>query len=253
MGGFKDGYAQAALMGLGLYFVAIAVILVAIIIYDIAEVVFLLFFLAPGLIVGAALLFWQRWGLVVAIVGSAIGLLFLLEDFDLILTTPKAFFDFASTGFGVVGLLIVLIAALAGTVQYVRKRPSAALASWQYSAIVGVAAILAIAALFSIVLTALNTGSVSASDAEGAQRITAKHTKWDVEVVTVQAGDVKLVVKNRDPILHTFTIDDLDVDVKLGPWSEQVVVLEGLTAGNYGFICRVFDHETDMTGVITVQ
>jgi hypothetical protein len=32
-----------------------------------------------------------------------------------------------------------------------------------------------------------------------------------------------------------------------------VIVLEGVTAGNYGFICRVFDHESDMTGVITVQ
>ena len=36
-------------------------------------------------------------------------------------------------------------------------------------------------------------------------------------------------------------------------WSEEVVVLEGLTPGNYGYICRVFDHEADMTSVITVQ
>jgi hypothetical protein len=72
-------------------------------------------------------------------------------------------------------------------------------------------------------------------------------------MVTASSGDVKLVVKNRDPILHTFTIDDLDVDVALGPWSEQVIVLTDLRPGNYGFICRVFDHATDMTGVITVQ
>jgi hypothetical protein len=253
MRGFKDGYAQAGLIGLGMYFVALAIILIAILIYDVAEIYFLLFFLVPGLIVGAALLFWKRWGLLVAILGSAIGILFLSEDADLILTTPEAFFDFAGTWFGLVGLFIVLLAAVIGTIQYVRKQPSAALSASQRTVILGVAAVLALASIVSLVLTALNTGGVSTADASGAQRIEAKHTEWSVTMVTASSGDVKLVVKNRDPILHTFTIDDLDVDVALGPWSEQVIVLTDLRPGNYGFICRVFDHEADMTGVLTVQ
>jgi hypothetical protein len=248
----KDGYARAALMGLGLYFVGVLTIVVAILIYDVAEAYFVLFFAVPGVIVAAALLFWQRWGLIVAIVGSLIGLLFLTEDADLILTTPRAFFDFTATWFGIVGLLIVLIAAIVGTVQYFRKSP-APTAAWQSKAIAGVAAVLGIAAVVSLVLMLANTSSVSEAEAGDAPEVTAKHTKWSVEMLSAPAGEVRIVVKNDDPLLHTFTIEDLDIDVSLSPWSEQVVVLGDLTPGNYGFVCRVFDHETDMTGVITVQ
>jgi hypothetical protein len=253
MGGFKDGYAQAGLMGVGMFFVAMALFLVAVIIYDIAEIGFLVFFLVPGLIVAAALLFWKRWGLLVAILGSAIGILFLSEDAGLILTTPESFFDFAGTWIALVGLLIVLLAAVTGTIQYLRKRPSTGLSPSQRSVVLGVMAALALASIVSLVLTGLNTGGVSAADAAGAQRIEAKHTEWSVTRVSASSGDVKLVVKNRDPILHTFTVHDLDVDVSLGPWSEEVILIKDLKPGNYGFICRVFDHATDMTGVITVQ
>jgi uncharacterized cupredoxin-like copper-binding protein len=249
----KDAYVKAGFMGLGLYLVGLLTIFVAILIYDVAEIYFLLFFLVPGLIVAAALFFWRRWGLLVAIVGSLIGILFLSEDADLILTTPEAFFDFAATWFGIVGLLIVLVASIAGTVQYIRKQPAQTLAPWPSKLILGVAAVLAVAGVISLVAMIANTGSVSEAEAGDAPEVTAKHTKWSVEQITVPAGDVRLVVKNNDPLLHTFTLDDLDIDVTLSPWSEQVIVLEGVTAGNYGFICRVFDHESDMTGVITVQ
>jgi hypothetical protein len=249
----KDGYARAALMGLGLYFVGVLTLLVMVIIYDIAEAGFILFFAVPGLIVAAALLFWRRWGLLVAILGSLFGLSFLLPEAGLILTTPKAFFDFAAGWFAIVGLVIVLVAAIVGTVQYFRNAPALTMASWQRTAITGIAAVLAVAAVVSLVLMVANTGSVSASEAGGAQRLTAEHTKWDVEMITSPAGEVRLVVKNSDPMLHTFTVEDLDIDIALSPWSEQVIVLGDLTAGNYGFVCRAFDHETEMTGVITVQ
>jgi hypothetical protein len=249
----KDGYARAGLMGLGLYFVGVLTLLVMMLIYDAGEAGFILFFAVPGLIVAAALVFWRRWGLLVAILGSLFGLSFLLPEAGLILTTPKAFFDFTVGWFAIVGLFIVLVAAIAGTVQYFRKAPSPALVRWQKSVITGIAAVLAVAAVVSFVLMLANTGSVSASEAGDAQRLTAEHTKWDVEMITSPAGEVRLVVKNSDPMLHTFTVEDLDIDVSLSPWSEQVIVLGDLSAGNYGFVCRAFDHETEMTGVITVQ
>ena len=62
----KDAYVQAGFMGLGLYLVGLLTIFVAILIYDVAEIYFLLFFLVPGLIVAAALFFWRRWGLLVS-------------------------------------------------------------------------------------------------------------------------------------------------------------------------------------------
>jgi hypothetical protein len=42
-----------------------------------------------------------------------------------------------------------------------------------------------------------------------------------VEIITAPAGDVRIVVKNDDPLLHTFTIDDLDIDVSLSPGASR--------------------------------
>jgi len=61
------------------------------------------------------------------------------------------------------------------------------------------------------------------------------------------------VVKNKDPILHTFTIYDLDIDERIGPGSEKLIEIGTPRAGIYGYVCRIFDHAADMTGAIIVR
>ena len=57
--------------------------------------------------------------------------------------------------------------------------------------------------------------------------------------------------------MNTFTMRDpargIDIDVRMGPWSEELVEIEPLQEGIYGFICRVEGHEQDMTGALTVR
>lgn len=117
---------KTALFGLALYFVAVLIIIATILNAapeDTGEI--LLLFGVPGAIVGIALLSVRRWGLIVGMLGGALGVLFLLEDIDFYVTTPQSFFTFTSTWFALIGVLTVLIASLTGTVQYFRKRAGA--------------------------------------------------------------------------------------------------------------------------------
>jgi uncharacterized cupredoxin-like copper-binding protein len=82
--------------------------------------------------------------------------------------------------------------------------------------------------------------------------VTAKNTLWDVQQIEGTQGEpLKIVVRNNDSVLHTFTIDALDIDARLGPHSETLVVIEP-SAGTYGFFCQVPGHE-QMAGLITIR
>lgn len=254
-----DAYVKAALFGLAIYFVAVLIILVAILALSPSDVVFPIFLIVPGVIAAAALRYIRRWGLLIAAVLSAFGIFAFLADAGLVLTSPEAFFDFMLTLCVLCGLGITFVASLIGFIQYfrgsVRDETSPSVA-WVLR---GLAAAVALASLVSLVLTVMNaTQSVSAQDREGALELTAKDTEWTVEMLDAPAGQpVRILMKNDDPILHTFTIEEgsrgVDIDERLGAWSEQIVELDALEPGVYGFICRVEGHEEDMTGVLTIR
>jgi len=152
-----------------------------------------------------------------------------------------------------------LVACLAGFIQYFRGAVASDVSPIVMTVLRGIAAVVFVAAGISLVLTVINAAdSVSAEDKAGALEVSAKHTEWSVEMLDADAGQpIRILVKNDDPILHTFTIKDsdrgIDIDVKVGPWAEELVEIEALDAGAYGFICRVEGHEEDMTGVLTVR
>jgi hypothetical protein len=249
----KDAYVKAALVGLSLYFVGVLIIVVAVLLVEPSEIGFIAFFLVPALVIGAAVLLWKRWGLFVGVLGGLFGLLALTDGADLSLSTPAAFFDFSPTLLGIVGVVIVLGASLIGTIQYFRGQAAQDFSPSVATALKGLVGVLAAIVVVSGVLTGLSADKVSAADKEGAIIITASEVDWDVDQVTGRANQpLKLVVRNEDSILHTFTVSELDIDVKLTPWSEHVIEINA-PAKIYGFICRVVGHEEDMTGAITIQ
>lgn len=254
-----DAYAKAAFFGLAIFLTAAVIILVTILVVSPSDAVFGLILLIPGAIAVAALRYVRRWGLLIAAILSAFGFISFLVDAGLILTTPKAFFDFLLTLCTLVGLGIAFVACLIGFIQYFRGPVSGEVGPGVMMALRGIAAAVFVAVAISLVVTVVNaTKSVSAEDRQGAIELTADDTKWSVETLEVSAGEpIRLLVKNDDPILHTFTLKDesrgLDIDVRLGPWSEQIVEVGPFEAGVYGFICRIEGHEEDMTGAITVR
>jgi plastocyanin len=255
-----DAYVKAALFGLAIYLAAVLIILVAILVISPSDIAFPIIFGVPALIAVAALRFLRRWGLLIAGLLSLVGIVFLLGGAGLSLTTPEAFFDFVLHLFGLTGLIISLVACVVGFVQYFRGAVPSEV--WPSIAMTlrGIAAVVAVLALVSIVLTVLNaTDNLSAEERGTATlAVSAEDTKWNVEQLEAPAGEpIRILVVNDDPILHTFTIEDdakgVDVDVKLGPWSEQIVEIDALEPGIYGYICRVEGHEEDMTGALTVE
>ena len=249
----RDIYVRMALYGLALYFVAVLVITVAILIASPGDIYFILFFAVPGVIVGAALLYMRRWGLLVGILGGAIGMLVVLEDLDLFLTTPQSFFDFSSSLFGLAGVLILLVSSLIGTILYFRGSVSTDFSRLR-PGVLTVALVLGLLGVVSAVITALEAGDVSAEQARDATVLTAKKGKWDIQMIQATHGQpIRILVKNKDPIMHTFTIHDLGIDERIGPWKETIIEVEPPAARTLGFICRIEGHKADMTGAIVFE
>jgi cupredoxin-like protein len=247
-------YTRVALFGTLVYLTAVGVLFIAFAIMDLASLPFGLFFLVPGLVVGAAVAFIRRWGLIVGALGGVFGLLVLSDGADLSLSAPYAFFDFTATLLGLAGCAILLIGSVAGLVESFRRAPKASSSAWELATMRGLASVLVVVAGVSAAATVLNMGSVSAADKQDATIVTSRDVEWDVTQIDARVGQpLKIVIRNDDPILHTFTIRDLAIDIKLGPNSEELVIIQSDRTGVYGFICRVTGHEEDMTGVINAK
>ena len=70
-----------------------------------------------------------------------------------------------------------------------------------------------------------STGRETVSDEAAANAdlvVDLEDFEFDEDAYEVPAGGTVLV-KNEDPVIHTFTIEDLDIDVDLGPGSEKLV------------------------------
>lgn len=121
-------------------------------------------------------------------------------------------------------------------------------------AVIGVLSLVVILSILSAVLTVAGVDRVSAADKEGATTITAYVTTYDTATLMAAAnGTTKIVFKNDDPIIHTFTVDALGIDVKVGPRSEKLIELKSPKPGTYEFYCRVTAHREPMHGTLTVR
>ncbi len=158
------------------------------------------------------------------------------------LTVPAAAGDFitgwASIVLGIVGL-IAAIAALRGG----DATPSAAPRTTGRV----LAAILILSVVVGVV--ARVTYDEPARAAEDIS-LTAADFEFSSESLEADGGEVSVYVTNEDQTIHTFTIDDLDVDLVI-PGGTSARVTFDAEPGTYEFYC--VPHEEDMEGELTVQ
>lgn len=104
-----------------------------------------------------------------------------------------------------------------------------------------------LAAIFSVVSTVgYEDATAQAGDIElGTEDIEFTDTSLEAE-----SGKVSVFVDNADGTLHTFTIDDLDVDLAI-PASSSARITFQAEPGTYEFYCA--PHKEDMEGTLTVQ
>ena len=77
----------------------------------------------------------------------------------------------------------------------------------------------------------------------------------DGDLFTITAGeDHEVTIDNTDNQLHTFTFEDLDVDLEVEGGETGTVTLNVPDAGEYVFYCTVPGHrESGQEGTLTVE
>ena len=192
------------------------------------------------------------WALIVA---AVLAVLSLVANFSTIahgLRTPNSAFDFIPALFTFAGNLMALAGGIIGFMQRRRGVEPAATPDRRRAVSAILAALAALAAL-SGVLTLTSRSSVSAEQKAGAITVDMKATEFSPETVELEAGETaRVLVKNSDPSVHTFTVKDLGVNVGVLPGSEKVVELRAPAAGSYKLTCEVPGHEA-MTGTVEVR
>jgi hypothetical protein len=216
------------------------------------------FFLITAAIplVGAFLLlrFPGLWPKIVGVVLSIlVGLALHWTAFGLF--APNSFFDFAPGILVVPGAILGLVGSIAAIVAQRRGKAGAAPADGEaktvriaFSAVVGLAAI-------SGILTFL--GKETVDDSQADSQVSLSDFEFDKESYSFDGGSTVLV-RNDDPFLHTFTVEELDIDEALTPGSEILVEIPD-NAGDYLLFCDPHTEdaedpsEDDMTADLTVE
>jgi plastocyanin len=199
---------------------------------------FALVVIVVGLLVGGLVWRFGRWALILAAVLS-LALVGLLGPFSLFsLSHPESATDFVPIVLLLTGALLGLVGSVGAIVQWRRNTARAHATSTERLALSGLLGLVGLAVLLSIILTLASQTTVSAQVRAGATGVQIKNFAFAPNTVQVKAGDtVRLVVKNDDQTLHTFTLPQAGVNVSVPPGSEKVIEFKAPAAGTYQWYC----------------
>lgn len=83
-------------------------------------------------------------------------------------------------------------------------------------------------------------------------QVVSEKVAFDQTTLRASAGPVTVELANRDLFWHTFTIDELGVDLAVPVGGNRQVDFEA-DPGTYRFYCRIPGHEVRMAGTLTVR
>jgi plastocyanin len=212
-----------------------------------------------GLLIAGALLRFGVWAQVLAGV-LALALLALVLPFSIFnLLHPESGGDFIPVLLLVVGAAFGLIGTAVSLIQRRRHTLRAVATPAESLALRVILVALALVALASLALTAVARTTLSAETKTNAIGVEIKSFDFNPNHIQVKAGStVRLVVKNNDPTLHTFTLAEARVDVSVPPGSEKLVEFQAPAPGEYRWYCVPHSEagangRTGMVGSLSVQ
>ena len=143
------------------------------------------------------------------------------------------------------GSLIAVLVGIVAAIAVLRRSP----ATSRTARSIGVVAIglFLVGAAVSVFATVTREDAVAQ---EGDLRVVTQDIRFRETSLEAGAGEVSVFVDNKDGTLHTFTIDELDVDLDIPASTSSRVTFEA-DAGTYQFYC--VPHEADMKGTLTVE
>ena len=148
---------------------------------------------------------------------------------------PSSFFDFMSGVLVLPGALLALVGSVRAFMAVrrgdLRPSPEGGERKTMRAAFV----IVALAALVSGILTMTGRSTV-ADPSSAAATVLMKDFEFSPTELSVSGGSAVLV-RNDDPFLHTFTVDDLAIDEALTLGSERLITIPA-TPGTYVLYCK---------------
>ena len=113
---------------------------------------------------------------------------------------------------------------------------------------IGATGVFVVGAVISVAMFATTDSDAAlASDVE----VVAEKVLWEPEAVVMTAGASGVWVDNKDGIRHTFTIEELGIDLEIPALKAKRVDIAG-APGTYEITCEVPGHE-NMTGTLTIE
>jgi plastocyanin len=83
--------------------------------------------------------------------------------------------------------------------------------------------------------------------------VCAYDIRFDTKQIQAKAGPLTVTLANKGSLPHTFTVQDLNFEVKAGGGHDATGTSPPLVAGKtYRFICSTPGHESAMNGTIVV-
>lgn len=171
------------------------------------------------------------------------------------LATPGSFFDFVPGLLTMPGALIAIVAGI-GAIRATKRGEftTEPVAGERKGIRIVLTVVIALAAV-SAGLTFL--GKSSADEADADEVVTLFDFEFPSDEISL-AGGSTVLVRNDDPFMHTFTVDELDIDEVLTPGSSVLVEIPD-EPGQYVVFCQPHTSdpddpgEDDMAAVLTIE
>ncbi len=174
--------------------------------------------------------------LVILLLLLLLNLASLIED----LAHPESAFNFIA--FGVIPLTLVL-AGIVASIAVLTSRSDDTASAVAYAAVI----IIVVGAVIGIIAA---LGLEDDTAVAGDLQIVAEDVEFSPDALSGAGGSVGVLVDNKDPIRHTFTIEALNIEVEL-PANTARRVDVSAAPGTYEFKCTVPGHE-NMKGTLTL-
>ena len=167
----------------------------------------------------------------------------------LVLQLPISALDAGPGLLGFVGVWTALIASVLGAIR--RRTPRDFTDRTRRKLLIGAGAVLALS-LVSTSLTITNKKTVDDAAAADTTAVAMEngHDFTPKQLTATSGEEARFLVRNDDPVGHTFTVEDYDVMEIVGPGSEVVVTFTPTKAGTLKLVC---DFHSDMKGEIVVS
>ncbi len=185
---------------------------------------FTLTFMVVGVLVTVSLLRFGAWAQVLAAVLSFLALASVLPFTTRILMNPEDGADFIPLMFLLFGAVLGFAGSIAGLIQRRRHTMRITATRAESLGLKAVLVALAVLVISSLVLTVAARTPLPAEAKANSVSLDVKSYKFSPDQLRAKAGStVKLVVKNEDATMHTFTLDAAGVDASLPPGAERLI------------------------------